>query len=62
MIDPPRPGVPEAVGKCKRARIKVMMVTGDHPITAEAIAKQVPLFYLFYLKPLLYFVLWARRN
>jgi len=33
--------VPEAVAKCKRARIKVFMVTGDHPITAQAIAKQV---------------------
>ncbi|GMH32806.1 hypothetical protein BSKO_00640 [Bryopsis sp. KO-2023] len=41
LIDPPREGVPEAVTKCKRARIKVFMVTGDHPITAQAIAKQV---------------------
>lgn len=41
LIDPPREGVPEAVAKCKRARIKVYMVTGDHPITALAIAKQV---------------------
>jgi sodium/potassium-transporting ATPase subunit alpha len=41
LIDPPREGVPEAVSKCKRARIKVYMVTGDHPITALAIAKQV---------------------
>jgi len=41
LIDPPREGVPEAVEKCKRARIKVFMVTGDHPITAQAIAKQV---------------------
>lgn len=41
LIDPPREGVPEAVEKCKRARIKVYMVTGDHPITALAIAKQV---------------------
>lgn len=41
LIDPPREGVPEAVEKCKRARIKVYMVTGDHPITAQAIAKQV---------------------
>lgn len=41
LIDPPREGVPEAVEKCKRAKIKVFMVTGDHPITAQAIAKQV---------------------
>ena len=41
LIDPPREGVPEAVAKCKRARVKVYMVTGDHPITALAIAKQV---------------------
>lgn len=41
LIDPPREGVPEAVTRCKHARIKVFMVTGDHPITAQAIAKQV---------------------
>jgi sodium/potassium-transporting ATPase subunit alpha len=41
LIDPPREGVPEAVAKCKRARVKVFMVTGDHPITALAIAKNV---------------------
>nr|CAI99406.1 P-type ATPase [Flabellia petiolata] len=41
LIDPPREGVPEAVTRCKCARIKVFMVTGDHPITALAIAKQV---------------------
>lgn len=41
MIDPPRAGVPDAVAKCKSAGIKVIMVTGDHPITAEAIAKNV---------------------
>lgn len=41
MIDPPRPSVPEAVSKCKSAGIKVIMVTGDHPITAAAIARTV---------------------
>jgi sodium/potassium-transporting ATPase subunit alpha len=41
LIDPPRPAVPGAVLKCKDAGIKVMMVTGDHPDTAEAIAKNV---------------------
>jgi sodium/potassium-transporting ATPase subunit alpha len=41
MIDPPRPNVPDAVMKCRTAGIKVIMVTGDHPITAKAIAKCV---------------------
>jgi magnesium-transporting ATPase (P-type) len=33
--------VPDAVGKCRSAGIKVIMVTGDHPITAKALAKGV---------------------
>lgn len=41
LQDPPRPGVPEAVEKCRTAGIKVIMVTGDHPVTAMAIAKKV---------------------
>merc|ERR1712147_318245 len=41
MIDPPRAAVPDAVSKCRSAGIKVIMVTGDHPITAEAISKSV---------------------
>ncbi|XP_072513140.1 sodium/potassium-transporting ATPase subunit alpha-1-like isoform X2 [Salminus brasiliensis] len=41
MIDPPRAAVPDAVAKCRSAGIKVIMVTGDHPITAKAIAKGV---------------------
>jgi sodium/potassium-transporting ATPase subunit alpha len=41
MIDPPKPNVPEAVSKCHTAGIRVFMVTGDHPITAKAIAHAV---------------------
>merc|ERR1712127_461426 len=41
MIDPPRAAVPDAVTKCRSAGIKVIMVTGDHPITAAAIARSV---------------------
>merc|ERR1711892_1363927 len=41
MIDPPRAAVPDAVVKCRSAGIKVITVTGDHPITAKAIAKSV---------------------
>ncbi|QQP54478.1 Sodium/potassium-transporting ATPase subunit alpha, partial [Caligus rogercresseyi] len=40
MIDPPRAAVPDAVAKCRSAGIKVIMVTGDHPITAKAIANK----------------------
>jgi sodium/potassium-transporting ATPase subunit alpha len=41
MIDPPRSAVPDAVAKCRTAGIKVIMITGDHPITAKAIARTV---------------------
>lgn len=41
MLDPPRAAVPDAVSKCRSAGIKVIMVTGDHPTTARAIAKSV---------------------
>merc|ERR1712073_201118 len=41
MIDPPRAAGPDAVLKCRSAGIKVIMVTGDHPITAKAIARNV---------------------
>ncbi|KAM3146830.1 hypothetical protein pb186bvf_000984 [Paramecium bursaria] len=40
LIDPPKDAVPDAVIKCKTAGIKVIMVTGDQPVTAAAIAKQ----------------------
>lgn len=40
LADPLRPGVPEAVLACSRAGIRVAMITGDHPATARAIARQ----------------------
>lgn len=43
LEDPPKHGVREAVGHCREAGIKVMMVTGDHPLTAEAIGRKINL-------------------
>ncbi|MCZ2524081.1 cation-translocating P-type ATPase [Streptomyces sp. HB2AG] len=41
MIDPPRPQVADAVAHCRAAGIRIIVVTGDHPLTAAAIARQV---------------------
>lgn len=41
--DPVREGVTEAIENCQRANIHVLMVTGDHPVTAQAIARQIGL-------------------
>ena len=43
MIDPARPEARQAVNQCHRAGIRVIMVTGDHPITASAVAREVGL-------------------
>ena len=43
MIDPPRPEVKAAIVKCQQAGIRPVMITGDHPLTAQAVARQLGL-------------------
>jgi Ca2+-transporting ATPase len=43
MIDPPRPEAKAAIGTCEQAGIKTVMITGDHPLTAQAVARELGL-------------------
>ena len=43
LVDPPRPGVTEAIATCHAAGIRVIMITGDHPETASALARAIGL-------------------
>jgi P-type Ca2+ transporter type 2C len=43
MIDPPRPEARAAIKTCREAGIKPVMITGDHPITAQAVARELGL-------------------
>ena len=43
MVDPPRPEARAAIQKCERAGIKPVMITGDHPHTAQAVARELGL-------------------
>jgi sodium/potassium-transporting ATPase subunit alpha len=43
MMDPPRQEVPEAIARCRQAGVRTIMITGDHPLTALAIARQIGL-------------------
>jgi len=44
MIDPPKEGVKEAVASCHEAKIRIIVMTGDHAITAQAIGKEIGLY------------------
>jgi len=43
MIDPPRPEAKQAIATCEEAGIRVVMITGDHPLTAQAVARELGL-------------------
>ncbi len=41
MVDPPRPSARDAVARCREAGVRVVMITGDHPRTALAVAREI---------------------
>jgi Ca2+-transporting ATPase len=43
MIDPPRPEAKSAIATCAQAGIRAVMITGDHPVTAQAVARELGL-------------------
>jgi Ca2+-transporting ATPase len=43
LADPVRPGVPEAIGECRTAGVRVVMITGDYPTTGQSIARRIGL-------------------
>ena len=43
LVDPPHREVPDAISRCRRAGIRTIMITGDHPLTALAVARQIGL-------------------
>ena len=43
LADPIRPAVPQAIQECRAAGIRVIMITGDYPVTAQSIARQIGL-------------------
>jgi Ca2+-transporting ATPase len=43
MIDPPRPEAKDAIAVCEQAGIRAVMITGDHPVTAQAVARELGL-------------------